>query len=56
MLFIAPDISHMKSTKYEYCKEFQLTEHPERVHACIMVYKDTKTNLYPPNYLPYKRP
>lgn len=27
-------------------KEFQLTEHPELIHACIMVDKDTETNFY----------
>jgi len=24
----------MNATKYENCKEFQLTEHPELIHAC----------------------
>jgi len=47
MLFIASDSSHMKAIKYEYCKEFQFTEHPELIHACIMVDKDTETNFYP---------
>jgi len=56
MLFIASDSSHMKATKREYCKKFQLTEHPELIHACIMVDKDTETNFYPPHFIPYQRP